>query len=63
MDVMYVDPQLKDNPVVGNEKNAFGDPVENEINDKNQPELPEVPQRLIKTTTRWLLFRTVGALL
>jgi alpha-glucosidase len=50
VDVMYVDSQLRDNPVVGTQKNAFGDPVEREINDKNQPELHGVLQRLRKVT-------------
>jgi len=53
VDVMYVDAQLKDNPVVGTEKNAFGDPVENEINDKNQPELHGVLQRLRKVADEY----------
>jgi len=53
VDVMYVDSQLKDNPVVGIEKNAFGDPVENEINDKNQPELHGVLQRLRKVADEY----------
>ena len=48
VDVMFVDSRFQDNPVVGNEKNAFGDPVEHEINDKNQPELHGVLQRLRK---------------
>jgi alpha-glucosidase len=46
VDVMFVDAQLRDNPVAGTEKNAFGDPVEREIYDKNQPELHGVLQRL-----------------
>ncbi len=46
VDVMYVDSKFRDNPVVGTEKNAFGDPVEREIYDKNQPELHGVLQRL-----------------
>ncbi len=53
VDVMYVDSQLKDNPVVGTEKNAFGDPVENEINEKNQPELHGVLQRLRKVADEY----------
>jgi alpha-glucosidase len=48
VDVMYVDAQFRDNPVVVHEKNAFGDPVEREINDKNQPELHGVLKRLRK---------------
>lgn len=46
VDVMFVDQQFRDNPVVGKDKNAFGDPVEREIYDKNQPELHGVLQRL-----------------
>ena len=46
VDVMFVDAQFRDNPVVGNDKNAFGDPVEREIYDKNQPELHAVLRRL-----------------
>ena len=46
VDVMFVDHQLRDNPVVGSEKNALGDPVEKEIYDKNQPELHGVLKRL-----------------
>jgi alpha-glucosidase len=46
VDVMFVDPHFRDNPVVGKEKNAFGDPVEREIYDKNQPELHGVLKRL-----------------
>ncbi len=53
VDVMYVDSQFRDNPVVGTEKNAFGDPVEREINDKNQPELHGVLQRLRKVADEY----------
>jgi alpha-glucosidase len=53
VDVMYVDSQFRDNPVVGTEKNAFGDPVEHEINDKNQPELHGVLQRLRKVADEY----------
>jgi alpha-glucosidase len=53
VDVMYVDSQFRDNPVVGNEKNAFGDPVEREIYDKNQPELHGVLQRLRKVADEY----------
>lgn len=48
VDVMFVDARFRDNPVVGTEKNAFGDPVEREIHDKNQPELHGVLKRLRK---------------
>jgi alpha-glucosidase len=53
VDVMYVDSQFRDNPVVGHEKNAFGDPVEREIYDKNQPELHGVLQRLRKVADEY----------
>jgi alpha-glucosidase len=44
--VMFVDSRFRDNPVVGTERNAFGDPVEREIRNKNQPELHGVLKRL-----------------
>jgi alpha-glucosidase len=53
VDVMFVDPKFPDNPVVGTEKNAFGDPVEREIYDKNQPELHGVLQRLRKAADEY----------
>lgn len=53
VDVMFVDSQFRDNPVVGTERNAFGDPVEREINDKNQPELHGVLQRLRKAADEY----------
>jgi alpha-glucosidase len=53
VDVMFVDSQFRDNPVVDDEKNAFGDPVEREIYDKNQPELHGVLQRLRKVADEY----------
>jgi alpha-glucosidase len=53
VDVMYADSQLRDNPVIGTEKNAFGDPVERELRDKNQPELHGVLQRLRKVADEY----------
>ena len=53
VDVMFVDSQFRDNPLVGTEKNAFGDPVEREIYDKNQPELHAVLQRLRKVADQY----------
>jgi alpha-glucosidase len=53
VDVMFVDSQFRDNPVVGTEKNALGDPVEREIYDKNQPELHGVLQRLRKVADEY----------
>jgi alpha-glucosidase len=53
VDVMFVDSQFRDNPLVGTEKNAFGDPVEREIYDKNQPELHGVLQRLRKVADQY----------
>ena len=42
VDTLFEDPDLKDNPIVDHEKNAYGDPVENDINDKNLPEVHTV---------------------
>ena len=53
VDVMFVDRDFRDNPVVGTDKNAFGDPVEREIYDKNQPELHGVLQRLRKVADEY----------
>lgn len=53
VDVMFVDAQFRDNPIVGTEKNAFGDPREQEIYDKNQPELHGVLQRLRKVADEY----------
>ena len=53
VDVMFVDSQFRDNPVVDDQKNAFGDPVEREIYDKNQPELHGVLQRLRKVADEY----------
>jgi alpha-glucosidase len=53
VDVMFVDAKFRDNPVVGNDKNAFGDPVEHEIYDKNQPELHGVLRRLRKVADEY----------
>ncbi len=53
VDVMFVDSKFRDNPVVGNKRNAFGDPVEHEIYDKNQPELHGVLQRLRKVADEY----------
>jgi len=53
VDVMFVNAQFRDNPVVGTVKNAFGDPREQEIYDKNQPELHGVLQRLRKVADEY----------
>jgi alpha-glucosidase len=53
VDVMFVDQRFRDNPVVEGQKNAFGDPVEQEIYDKNQPELHGVLQRLRKVADEY----------
>lgn len=53
VDVMFVDSQFRDNPEVDDKKNAFGDPVEREIYDKNQPELHGVLQRLRKVADEY----------
>jgi len=46
VDTLFEDPDLRDNPVVDHEKNAYGDPVEREIYDKGLPEVHSVLQRL-----------------
>lgn len=53
VDVMFVDAKFRDNPVVAGLKNAFGDPVEHEIYDKNQPELHGVLKRLRKVADEY----------
>jgi alpha-glucosidase len=53
VDVMYVDTQFRDNPVDDDKKNVFGDPVEREIHDKNQPELHGVLRRLRKVADEY----------
>jgi alpha-glucosidase len=53
VDVMFVDAKFRDNPVMGNEKNAFGDTLEHEIYDKNQPELHGVLRRLRKVADEY----------
>ncbi len=53
VDVMFVDKEFRDNPLVDNLKNAFGDPVEKEIYDKNQPELHGVLKRLRKVADEY----------
>jgi alpha-glucosidase len=53
VDVMFVDAGFRDNPVVGKGKNAFGDPMEHEIYDKNQPELHGILRRLRKVADEY----------
>ena len=53
VDVMFVEAKFRDNPVVGSEKNAFGDTLEHEIYDKNQPELHGVLRRLRKVADEY----------
>jgi alpha-glucosidase len=53
VDAMFVDSQFRDNPVVGSEKNAFGDPVEREIYDKSQPEVHGVLRQLRKVADEY----------
>ena len=45
VDTLFEDPNLKDNPLVGG-KNAFGDPIENEIYNKKLPEIHDVMKKL-----------------
>jgi alpha-glucosidase len=53
VDVMFVNKEFRDNPVIDHKKNAFGDPVEREIYDKNQPELHGVLERLRKVADEY----------
>jgi alpha-glucosidase len=48
VDCLYEDPKLTNNPIVPGEKNAFGDPVQNEIHNKNLPEVHGTLKRLRK---------------
>ena len=48
VDILFEDPDLKDNPVLPG-KNAFGDPIENEIYNKKLPELHDVMKKLRRT--------------
>ena len=47
VDTLFEDPNLKDNPLKGG-KNAFGDPIEQEIYNKKLPEVHEALQGLRK---------------
>ena len=47
VDTLFEDPNLKDNPVLPG-KNAFGDPIENEIYNKKLPEIHDVMKKLRK---------------
>jgi alpha-glucosidase len=46
VDNLFEDPDLRDNPLVDDQKNAYGDPVENEIYNKNLPEVHDILQGL-----------------
>ncbi len=46
VDTLFEDPKLRDNPVIDNQKNAYGDPVESELYNKKQPEVHEELRRL-----------------
>ena len=46
VDNLFEDPDLRDNPLVDHQKNAYGDPVENEVYNKKLPEVHGVLQRL-----------------
>jgi len=46
VDTLFEDPDLRDNPLVDHQRNAYGDPVEREIYDRNLPEVHSVLQRL-----------------
>lgn len=46
VDTLFEDPDLRDNPLIDHLKNAYGDPVENEIYNKKLPGVHDVLQRL-----------------
>ena len=48
VDILFEDPNLKDNPVLEG-KNAFGDPIEQEIYNKKLPEIHDVMKKLRRT--------------
>ena len=52
VDTLFEDPNLKDNPLKGG-KNAFGDPIEQEIYNKKLPEVHEALQGLRKVADEY----------
>ena len=53
VDTLFEDPGLKDNPIVSPEKNAFGDPIEQEIYNKKLPEVHDVLRGLRKVADEY----------
>ena len=46
VDTLFEDPDLRDNPVMDNEKNAYGDPKEKDVYNTKLPGIHDVLQRL-----------------
>ena len=46
VDTLFEDPDLRDNPVIDNEKNVYGDPKESDVYNKKLPAVHDVLQRL-----------------
>ena len=53
VDTLFEDPELRDNPVIDDRRNAYGDPLENEIHNKKLPELHTELQRLRKVADEY----------
>jgi alpha-glucosidase len=53
VDTLYEDPNLRDNPPIDNEKNAYGDQVYNEIYNKKLPELHTALKGLRKVADQY----------
>ncbi len=53
VDTLFEDPALKDNPILRPEKNAFGDPIEQETYNKKLPEVHDVLRGLRKVANEY----------
>jgi alpha-glucosidase len=53
VDTLFEDPALKDNPILRPEKNAFGDPIEQETYNKKLPEVHDVLRSLRKVADEY----------
>jgi alpha-glucosidase len=53
VDTLFEDPALKDNPILRPEKNAFGDPIEQETYNKKLPEVHDVLRGLRKVADEY----------
>jgi len=53
VDTLFEDPAFRDNPVIDHEKNAYGDPKEDEIYNKKLPAVHDVLQRLRRVADQY----------